>query len=195
MAADDFCDDDDYPHLLPPMRREYFELAIPLREYFEALRAGDHALREADARFLAERDRRYQEFSAERDQRYAEVKAAEEKALKVKETADLKALNLASQIQTYKDEKANELREQISNERSIYVTRNELAGAVRELQASIKPLTEYAVSQQGRTSGAADIRTGQRADRGLSSNMLVTVFIGLALLVSIGSMLLAAFKK
>ena len=129
MAADDPAGGEDrqIAHLLPPMRREYFELAIPLREYFEALRTGDQALRESEARFLAERDRRYHEVSAERDQRYAEVKAAEEKALKVKETADLKALDLASQIQTYKDEKANELREQISSERGLRGARSRVA--------------------------------------------------------------------
>src|SRR5580704_6907017 len=173
MAADDPAGGEDrqIPHLLPPMRREYFELAIPLREYFEALRTGDQALRESEARFLAERDRRYHEVSAERDQRYAEVKAAEEKALKVKETADLKALDLASQIQTYKDEKANELREQISSERGLYVTRTELGSAVRELQATIKPLTEYATSDAGRTSGAAT----SRAQQHLNYNQLIGV--------------------
>ena len=50
----------------------------------------------------------------ERDRRYAEVNIEREKALKIKETADLAALQLAREIQSYKDEKANELREQIS---------------------------------------------------------------------------------
>jgi hypothetical protein len=190
MAADDPRDDDgrQIPHLLPPVRREYFELAIPLREYFEALRTGDHALRDSEERFLAERDRRYHEVSAERDQRYAEVKAAEEKALKVKETADLKALDLASQIQTYKDEKANELREQISSERGLYVTRNELASAVRELQASIKPLTEYSTGQQGRTSGSADTRTEQR----LNMDRVIAV---LAIIAAVVTTILLAVQK
>jgi hypothetical protein len=90
----------------------------------------------------------------------------------------VKALDLASQIQTYKDEKANELREQISSERALYVTRSELASAVRELQASIKPLTEYASTTAGRASGADNSRNEYR----LNINTVVPV---LALLVSV----------
>ena len=52
-------------------------------------------------------------FNHERDRRYAEVTQEREKALKIKEVADLAALQLAREIQTYKDEKANELRTQI----------------------------------------------------------------------------------
>lgn len=85
------------------------------------------ALREADIRFDDERDRRYAEVASER-----------EKALKIKETADLAALELAREIQTYKDEKANELREQISSERGLYVTRNEF-----------QPIADFFTSQQG----------------------------------------------
>jgi hypothetical protein len=97
---------------------------VPLREYFEALRAADEKLRAAGERFQAERDRRY-----------AEVRAAEEKALKVKEKADETALGLDREIRAYKDEKANNLRDQITSERGLYVTKDELASAIRELQA------------------------------------------------------------
>jgi hypothetical protein len=166
---------------------EHSELSIPLKEYFEALRAGDEKLRAADERFMLERDARYREVGAERDQRYAEVKAAEEKALKVKETADLKALDLASQIQTYKDEKANELREQISSERGLYVTRSELGSAVRELQATIKPLTDYIAGDAGRTIGSAESRTEHRLDYG-------TLIAAVAILVSLATVLVVAFK-
>lgn len=97
---------------------------VSLREHLEALRA-------ADLRFHEERDRRYAEVATER-----------EKALKIKETADLAALGLAREIQTYKDEKANELRSQIDSERGTYVTRLEL-----------KPIAEWVTQQQGRQSG------------------------------------------
>jgi hypothetical protein len=86
-----------------------------LRVYHEALRAAE------------------EKFQVERDRRYKEVKEEQEKALKIKETADLAALGLAREIQTYKDEKANELREQINKERNLYVTQDALAGAVREI--------------------------------------------------------------
>jgi hypothetical protein len=163
---------------------EHSELSIPLKEYFEALRAGDEKLRAADERFMLERDSRYREVGAERDQRYAEVKAAEEKALKVKETADLKALDLASQIQTYKDEKANELREQISSERSLYVTRSELSSAVRELQAAIKPLAESVQNTTGRTVGSAESRTESRLNQGqlVAYGLLAVAILTLVLL-------------
>lgn len=96
------------------------------------------ALREADARFYEERDRRYTEVAAER-----------EKALKIKEEADKVALDLARQIQQYKDEQANELREQINSERGIYVTKGELGSAIEKIDVVIKPLTEYVHGSQG----------------------------------------------
>jgi hypothetical protein len=97
---------------------------VPLREHLEALRA-------ADMRFEEERDRRYTEVNIER-----------EKALKIKETADLAALQLAREIQTYKDEKANELREQINSERGLYATNKD-----------IDPIKSYVSSQTGRGLG------------------------------------------
>ena len=96
--------------------------------------------------------------AAERDRRYAEVNVEKEKALKIKETADLAALQLAREIQTYKDEKANELREQISRERGLYATRDDLAAVQREIQATVRPLAEYVTAQQGRATGTEDRR-------------------------------------
>jgi hypothetical protein len=94
-----------------------------------------------------------EKLEAERDRRYAEVNVEKEKALKIKETADLAALQLAREIQTYKDEKANELREQINSERGNYASKDDLANAVREMQATIKPLAEFVSAQTGRASG------------------------------------------
>lgn len=97
---------------------------VPLKEHLEALRAAD------------------MRFNEERDRRYAEVNIEREKALKIKETADLAALQLAREIQTYKDEKANELREQISSERGLYATNKD-----------IEPIKSYVSSQTGRGLG------------------------------------------
>jgi hypothetical protein len=102
---------------------------------------------------IDERDRWYAALAEERDRRYAEVNVEKEKALKIKETADLAALQLAREIQTYKDEKANELREQINRERGLYATKDDVSNAVRELTATIKPLAEYVSSQTGRAGG------------------------------------------
>lgn len=92
----------------------------------ETWAAHTEALREGDLRFLEERDRRYTEVNIEK-----------EKALKIKETADLAALSLAREIQTYKDEKANELREQINSERGLYATKDDLRAAVEKIEAGL----------------------------------------------------------
>jgi hypothetical protein len=97
---------------------------VSLKEHFETILA-------LNDRILTERDRRYAEVNIER-----------EKALKIKETADLAALQLAREIQSYKDEKANELREQISSERGMYATNKD-----------IEPLKAYVSSQTGRGVG------------------------------------------
>jgi len=149
------------------LRRQ--QLCIPLREHLAELRAAD--LRYAD----------------ERDRRYSEVKSAEEKALKVKEEADKTALGLQRETQQYKDEKANELREQIASERGLYVTRDQLEGVVREIKALIAPLAEWTQNTAGRAEG----QTEQRDVARLNIN---TVIQAVVVLVSIG-ILYATFHK
>jgi CHASE3 domain sensor protein len=111
------------------------EPTIDLREYYRALR-------EADRMLADERDRRYTEVSAER-----------EKALKIKEAADRDALHLAREIQTYKDEQANELREQINRERNLYASKDDLTNVAEKLEAAIKPALDNLAAQQGRSLG------------------------------------------
>lgn len=96
-------------------------------------------MRKADQRVEAERDRRYSEVNTER-----------EKALKIKEEADKVALDLARQIQTYKDEKANQLREQISSERGDYASKEDIANLLDKMDAVIKPLQAW----QSKATGA-----------------------------------------
>lgn len=104
--------------------------------------AHSEAMRECNERFQAERDRRY-----------TEVKIAEEQARRIKEQADRDALELSRQSQTYKDEKANELREQISRERGLYATKDDLKAAVDKMEAVIKPLVDFAATDRGRSQG------------------------------------------
>jgi hypothetical protein len=92
------------------------------------------------------------------DRRYAEVNIEREKALKIKETADLAALQLAREIQTYKDEKANELREQINRERGLYATHDDMKAVSDRLEALIQPLTTFVNAQQGVHQGGTDAR-------------------------------------
>jgi hypothetical protein len=108
--------------------------------------AHNEALRVAQADFDAERDRRYTEVGVER-----------EKALKIKETADLAALGLAREIQTYKDEKANELREQINQERGLYASKRDLEAAVEKLEESLKPIQEFVQRASGRIGGTDNV--------------------------------------
>lgn len=99
-------------------------------------------MREADERLQAERDRRY-----------AEVNVEKEKALAIKTEADKTALGLQRDVQAYKDEKANNLREQIGSERGTYATQTDLRAAIEKLDATLKPLIDYMSSVQGRDRG------------------------------------------
>jgi hypothetical protein len=96
-------------------------------------------------------------FEAERDRRYAEIALERDRALKIKEQADRDALGLAREIQTYKDEKANELREQIGSERGLYATKTDLVAVVEKLEATIKPLADYIAADRGRGLGMSAV--------------------------------------
>ncbi len=93
------------------------------------------------------------------------LREADQHALKIKEEGDKEALRLAREIQTYKDEKANELREQINSERGLYVTKAEL-----------EPIKVYVASQTG---------------RGLGMNALA----GWAVSIIMGGIAIAAYLK
>ncbi len=80
---------------------------------------------------------------------------------------------MAREIQTYKDEKANDLRSQIEQERGSYATRSDLKGAVDKLDATLKPLLDYVSGQTGRGLGITQ-----------SWGVLVVVIV---LIVDIGS--------
>jgi hypothetical protein len=135
--------------------------AVPLQEHLAALRAADKALAE------------------ERDRRYAEVNVEREKALKIKETADLAALQLAREIQTYKDQQHNGLLQQIDRERARYPTKDDLSAATDKIQAQITPLAEYVAAQQGRTGGESDTRTERRLDVG-QALQIITIIVAVA---------------
>jgi hypothetical protein len=143
---------------------------VTLREHLKALRAADA------------------ELAAERDRRYAEVSAEQGKALRIKETADEKALDLASQIQTYKDQQHNGLLQQLTEERGRYATQGDLKSATEKLELAIKPLGEYVAAQQGRTGGAAETRTERRLDTGQVLQLLILVVAVTAIIISVISL-------
>jgi hypothetical protein len=125
---------------------------VTLRDYLGAMRAAD------------------QRFSDERDRRYAEVKNAEEKALKVKEVADAVALDLARQIQTYKDEQHNGLLKQWQGERGTYVT-------VEKFDATVKPLLDFVSGQQARGVGRSALVVGLATFAALISAIVAIVVL------------------
>lgn len=123
--------------------------SVSLKEHLETVRALEHTLAE------------------ERDRRYAEVNIEREKALKIKEEADRTALTLArenqnlkdenqKQVQLYRDEKANELREQINKERNLYASKEDLANIMQTLDTKLEPLIRFVNNQSG-----SDRRSGQ----------------------------------
>jgi hypothetical protein len=140
---------------------------VPLRKHLTALRAADAAL------------------AAERDRRYAEVNAEREKALKIKETADLAALQLAREIQTYKDQAHNGLLQQIDRERARYPTKDDLSAATDKIQAQITPLAEYVAAQQGRSGGVTESRAERRLDTGQALQILTAVAAVAAVLIAL----------
>jgi len=103
--------------------------------------AHNEALREAESKFQNERDRRYLEVEAEKD-----------RALQIKEEANKIALQLARDIQTYKDMKANELREQINSERGSYATKRDLSMEIDKIETMLEPMSRYIDTVQGKGS-------------------------------------------
>lgn len=121
------------------------------------------------------------ELMEERDRRYSEVNIEREKALKIKEEADKAALGLAREIQSYKDEKANQLREQISSERGTYASKDDLAASMREITALIAPLSAYVSAVGG---GEKKVGLQQDSLRG-TTNVLVVIVAAAALFLSV----------
>lgn len=108
----------------------------------ETYAAHNEALRAAEEKFQEERDRRYNE----KEELRKEIS-------EVREKAHANALGLAREIQVYKDEKANELREQINHERLLYVRKDDIQSMEEKYDAILKPILEYTAGRQGRETG------------------------------------------
>ena len=96
-----------------------------------------------------------EKYHAERDRRYTEVKVEAEKAIKVKETADLAALTLARESQLYKDQQADIMREKNLSSSGIYATNADLAKVVEKMEQTLKPIIEFVNGQQGVDKGTS----------------------------------------
>lgn len=120
----------------------------------DTLQAHITSLIDANERLNERLDSERERFNQERDRRYSEVNIEREKALKIKEEADKAALGLSRENQIYKDEKANQLREQINSERGSYATKDDLTAAVREMSVTMAPLTAFVSGQRGELTGS-----------------------------------------
>lgn len=140
---------------------------MPKTWTMKALRVYHRDLRKAD-----------QALAKERDRRYAEVEAEREKAVRIKDHADEQALNLARQAQTAKDDMHNGLLKQIGEERGTYATKDDVAAAVKEINATYGPLVTWATSQQGQQSSVTDSRTSRRLDASLRVIIIGVVVSG-----------------
>jgi vacuolar-type H+-ATPase subunit H len=125
-----------------------------------------------------EREQHHRELRQSEDRRYAEVNVEKEKALKIKEEADKVALTLAKQIQDYKDEKANNLRDQILSTEAKYATKADLETAEQKFNLALRPVLDYVQNQQG---GAAVISQARGQSNFVLSQWISV--IGVAVLV------------
>ena len=130
-------------------------------EHMNALRASDRELADERVSRLQERlghliDLRNEDnrFGEERDRRYTEVADQRAAALTIKELADAKALDLAQTNQTYKDDKADKMRDQSLTQSGQYVTHDDLSVLEGKLVRIIEPLVEYMNAQRGVVQGA-----------------------------------------
>lgn len=105
-----------------------------------------------DSRFADQNKAIEVAFTAQKEALSA-ARAAAKDALAIKERADRDALQLARDQQTYKDEQANRLREQLGQERGSYATKSDLAAISSKFEGLINPLMNNMALQQGRSSG------------------------------------------
>jgi len=124
------------------------------------------------------------EVMAAHDRRYAEVALEREKALKIKEEADKAALGLAREIQSYKDEKANNLRSQIEQERGSYASQNDLKAAMEKVDAQLKPIAAYMSGQMGSIEALGQSRSRSQWSIGLMVGVVFSVIGVIGMLIN-----------
>lgn len=98
-----------------------------------------------------------EKFQAERDLRYKESRDAADRLRESEKEHEAEAMELARAIQTYKDEKANELREQLGRERLDYASKNDLKASVDRLEAIITPVIASVSAQAASGRGMRDM--------------------------------------
>ncbi len=143
----------------------------------DTLKAFNDLRFEMQAKYDDMRDELQEKFLNERDRRYTEVKAADAMALKIKEQADRDAAGLERENRAYKDEKANNLREQIGGERGLYALKTDVQQLIERFDLSLKPINDYISGTRGKVSITGPLW-------GLAGAVLVAVLAGLVLSLS-----------
>jgi hypothetical protein len=100
-----------------------------------------------------ERELRHQQRYEAQQAAMTAAFAAAEVARAVKERADRDAMKLDRITRAYKDEKANNLREQLGSERGLMATKDDLQSVIEKFNLTLGPVLTYIASQQGRSSG------------------------------------------
>lgn len=107
------------------------------------------------------RTRHLELLAKERDKRYSREAELRAEALKIKQKADKEALNLARAAQTYRDEQANKLREQIAQERTEgrereqkFLTKDEYERRHDDLMKEVGRIATVQAESGGRLAGA-----------------------------------------
>jgi len=145
------------------------ELLPPLQGWtIETYAAHNEAMRAADDRFHAERDRRY-----------AEAATLNAVALKIKETADLAALTLAREGLTMDQARLDTLRDKSLGDSGIYATNASVTHALTELKSSfdtaLAPIVDFISKSQGASKGV-DLTWGKIAG---AVTVIIAVFVAL----------------
>ncbi len=150
------------------LNREVGYLRNLLENQQEAAERLAGALRDSDAKFEAERDRRISEVALERDRRLTEVATEREKALKIKEEADKEALRLDREIRQFKDEKAGAV----------------TAAAVGSIEQRLVPIDRYVAAQQGQVQGHEQARSRHDISFGQIIGMVTVALIFLSAVIA-----------
>jgi hypothetical protein len=103
----------------------------------ESYAAHNEALRLAEERLQAERDRRYAEVALER-----------EKAIKIKDAADEEAMRIRRAQEAYREDHDNRFREQLKDERLTYATKTDLVAFREQYEIAHKPLADYVLASR-----------------------------------------------
>jgi chromosome segregation ATPase len=159
------------------MAKDRTDHAVPFRYYEAELRC-----QREHAQEVKELHRRLDE---ERDRRISEVRKADQEAIATKDQGDQRALELAREIQVYRDEKSDRERERINKESLLYVNRDQLDSSVRELKSAIDSVQDTVTrfsARLDRTEGEGEGSNAARTRIAAAQNQRITI-IGIVLTV------------